>query len=74
MGGATPMMSNPDRSAAYRVLKTAKVPSVLVELAYVTNKQDAANLKSEAWRNKVADSIVTAIDNYFTHQVARLPM
>jgi N-acetylmuramoyl-L-alanine amidase len=74
MGGATPMMSNPDRSAAYRVLKTAKVPSVLVELAYVTNKQDAANLKSEAWRTKVADSIVTAIDNYFTHQVARLPM
>jgi N-acetylmuramoyl-L-alanine amidase len=74
MGDATPMMSNPDRSAAYRVLKTAKVPSVLVELAYVTNKQDAANLKSEVWRNKVADSIVTAIDNYFTHQVARLPM
>ena len=74
MGGATPMMSNPDRSATYRVLKTAKVPSVLVELAYVTNKQDAANLKSEAWRTKVADSIVTAVDNYFTHQVARLPM
>lgn len=74
MGGATPMMNNPDRSAAFRVLKTAKVPSVLVELAYVTNKQDAANLKSDAWRKKVADSIVTAIDNYFTHQVARLPL
>ena len=74
MGGATAMMSNPDRSATYRVLMTAKVPSLLVELAYVTNKQDAANLKSEAWRKKVADSIVTAIDNYFTHQVARLPM
>jgi N-acetylmuramoyl-L-alanine amidase len=74
MGDATPMMDNPDRSAAFRVLKTAKVPSVLVELAYVTNKKDAANLRSEAWRRKVADSIVTAIDNYFTHQVARLPM
>ncbi|MEZ5816830.1 MAG: N-acetylmuramoyl-L-alanine amidase [Hyphomicrobiaceae bacterium] len=74
MGDATPMMNNPDRSAAFRVLKTAKVPSVLVELAYVTNKHDAANLKSDAWRRKVADSLVTAIDNYFTHQVARLPM
>ena len=74
MGDATPMMNNPDRSAAFRVLKTAKVPSVLVELAYVTNKQDAANLRSDAWRKKVAESIVTAIDNYFTHQVARLPM
>lgn len=74
MGDATPMMNNPDRSAAFRVLKTAKVPSVLVELAYVTNKQDAANLRSDAWRRKVAASIVTAVDNYFTHQVARLPM
>lgn len=74
MGDATPMMNNPDRTAAFRVLKTAKVPSVLVELAYVTNKKDAANLRSNAWRQKVADSIVTAIDNYFTHQVARLPM
>ena len=74
MGDATPMMNDPDRSAAFRVLKTAKVPSVLVELAYVTNKKDAANLRSEIWRRKVAESIVTAIDNYFTHQVARLPM
>jgi N-acetylmuramoyl-L-alanine amidase len=74
MGDATTMMDNPDRSAAFRVLKTAKVPSVLVELAYVTNKRDAANLRSNAWRRKVADSLVTAIDNYFTHQVARLPM
>jgi N-acetylmuramoyl-L-alanine amidase len=74
MGDATTMMDNPDRSAAFRVLKTATVPSVLVELAYVTNKRDAANLRSDAWRRKVADSLVTAIDNYFTHQVARLPM
>lgn len=74
MGDATPMMNNPDRTAAFRVLKTAQVPSVLVELAYVTNKKDAANLRSQAWRRKVADSIVTAIDNYFSHQVARLPM
>ena len=74
MGDATPMMDNPDRTAAFRVLKTAKVPAVLVELAYVTNRQDAANLKSDSWRKKVAESLVTAIDNYFTHQVARLPM
>jgi N-acetylmuramoyl-L-alanine amidase len=47
---------------------------VLIELAYVTNKQDAANLQSEAWRDKVTDSIMTAIDNYFSNQVAQLPM
>ncbi|MDX2159653.1 MAG: N-acetylmuramoyl-L-alanine amidase [Hyphomicrobiaceae bacterium] len=74
MRGSTPMMSNPERSAGYNVLQTAKVPAVLLELAFVSNKQDAANLKSEAWRRKVAEAIVEAIDNYFSSQVAKLPM
>lgn len=74
MGASTNMMSNPDRQAAYRVLKTAKVPAVLIELAYVSNKEDAAKLKSDTWRTKVADSITTAVENYFSNQVARFPM
>jgi len=74
MGNTTNMMSNPDRSAAFRVLKTAKVPAVLIELAYVSNKQDAAQLKSESWRRKVSDSIATAVENYFSNQIARIPM
>ncbi len=74
MGASTNMMNNPDRQAAYRVLKTAKVPSVLIELAYVTNKEDAAKLRSDSWRSKVADSITTAVENYFSNQVARFPM
>ncbi|MBX9684058.1 MAG: N-acetylmuramoyl-L-alanine amidase [Hyphomicrobium sp.] len=74
MGESTPMRHDPEQQAAFRVLKTAQFPSVLIELAYVTNKQDANNLNSDAWRSKVADSIVTAIDNYFNNQVARLPM
>ncbi len=71
MGASTPMMSNPDRSAAFRVLKTATVPAVLIELAYVSNKEDAARLKSNEWRTKVSTSIVTAIENYFGNQIAR---
>jgi N-acetylmuramoyl-L-alanine amidase len=74
MGESTPMRSEPDQQAAFRVLKTAQFPSVLIELAYVTNQQDASNLKSDEWREKVAQSIVTAIDNYFSHEIARLPM
>ncbi len=73
MGASTPMMSNPDREANFRVLKSAKTPSVLIELAYVTNQQDAQNLRSDTWREKVTDSLLTAIGNYFTHQVAQLP-
>jgi N-acetylmuramoyl-L-alanine amidase len=74
MGGSTNLKDNPDRSAAFAVIKSAKVPSILVELGYVTNEADAEQLKSEAWREKVSGSIVTAIDNYFSHQLARLPM
>jgi N-acetylmuramoyl-L-alanine amidase len=74
MGRSTSLRDNPDRSAAFRVLKTAQLPAVLIELAYVSNQEDARNLRSEEWRRKVSDSIMTAIDNYFSHQTAQVPM
>jgi N-acetylmuramoyl-L-alanine amidase len=74
MGASTEMRAKPDQQAAFRVLKTAQFPSVLIELAYVTNKQDAALLQSGEWRDKVSDSIMTAVENYFSNQIARLPM
>ncbi len=74
MGASTALRNEPDQTAGFRVLKTAQFPSVLIELAYVTNKQDAENLKSDIWRDKVSDSIMTAIDKYFSSQMAQLPM
>jgi N-acetylmuramoyl-L-alanine amidase len=74
MGESTPLRTEPEQQAAFRVLKTAQFPSVLIELAYVTNRDDAINLKSDDWREKVAQSIVSAIDNYFSHDIARMPM
>ena len=74
MGASTEMRAKPDQQAAFRVLKTAKFPSVLIELAYVTNKEDAELLRSDSWRDKVTDSIMTAVENYFSAQIARLPM
>jgi N-acetylmuramoyl-L-alanine amidase len=74
MGASTALRNEPDQTAGFRVLKTAQFPSVLIELAYVTNKQDAENLQSDAWRDKVSDSIMTAIDKYFSSQMAQLPM
>jgi N-acetylmuramoyl-L-alanine amidase len=74
MSESTEMRSEPDQQAAFRVLKTAQFPSVLIELGYVTNKEDSDQLKSDIWRDKVSDSIMTAVDNYFSNQIARLPM
>lgn len=74
MGVSTGLKDNPDRSAAFVVIKSAKIPSILIELGYVTNEEDAELLKSDQWREKVSGSIVTAIENYFSHQLAKLPM
>lgn len=74
MGDTTNLRSNPHKTAAFKVLKSALVPSVLIELAYVTNKNDAKLLKSESWRRKVADSITDAVDSYFAQSIAKIPM
>jgi N-acetylmuramoyl-L-alanine amidase len=64
---------NPLKSAGFRVLKAADVPSVLVELGYVSNQQDLKQLISEAWRSRTADSIVKAVDTFFTTRLAGAP-
>ena len=46
------------------MLKTAKVPAILLELGYITNHQDAEQLNSDQWRDKVSSSVVTAINQY----------
>ncbi|MFZ4806037.1 MAG: N-acetylmuramoyl-L-alanine amidase [Hyphomicrobiaceae bacterium] len=74
MDAATTLRDNPEQSANFRVLLTAKVPSVLIELAYVSNQQDAKLLKSDEWRDKVSESIATAVENYFEDRKSRLPM
>ena len=70
MRNATRMHKEPMRSAGFRVLKAPDVPSVLVELGYVSNRGDLKSLTSEAWRNRTAASIAKAIDTYFATRVA----
>ena len=50
--GATRLYKKPLKSAGFRVLRAPDVPSVLVELGYVSNKQDLASLLSETWRDR----------------------
>jgi len=70
MRNATRMHKDPLRSAGFRVLKAPDVPSVLIELGYVSNRGDLKSLTSDAWRNKTAASIAKAIDTYFATRVA----
>ena len=67
--GVTRLYKSPLKSAGFRVLKDPDVPSVLVELGYVSNKQDLASLLSDSWRDHTADAVAHAIDGYFAAHV-----
>ena len=64
------MHKHPLKSAGFRVLKAPDVPSVLVEIGYVSNKGDLEHLVSENWRNKAVGSMVQAIDTFFAKRLA----
>jgi N-acetylmuramoyl-L-alanine amidase len=61
---------HPLKSAGFRVLTAPDVPSVLIELGYVSNREDIKQLTSEGWRSQVSDKIVQAIDAFFTTRLA----
>jgi N-acetylmuramoyl-L-alanine amidase len=66
----TRLHKEPIKSAGFRVLRAPDVPSVLVELGYVSNKEDLQSLLSESWREHTADSMASAIDGYFSSHLA----
>lgn len=70
MKAAMRMHKKPLKSASFVVLKAPDVPSVLVELGYMTNKQDLKLLMSEGWRAKAAESMVQAVDGFFRTRIA----
>ncbi len=73
MRRATAMRPRPHKSAAFVVLKAPDVPSVLVELGYLTNRKDEKRLKSRRERARIADSVARAVNTYFSKRLARAP-
>ncbi len=67
---AARMHKHPQRSAGFRVLKAPDVPSVLLELGYLSNREDLKQLTSDNWRQRTADAVVQAIGTYFTTRIA----
>jgi N-acetylmuramoyl-L-alanine amidase len=70
MKSSVRMHKHPLKSAGFRVLKAPDVPSVLVELGYVSNKGDLEHLVSEDWRTKTVGSMGQAIDAFFAKRLA----
>ncbi|MGC2410518.1 MAG: N-acetylmuramoyl-L-alanine amidase [Methyloceanibacter sp.] len=61
------------KSAGFRVLKAPDVPSVLLELGFLSNPDDEKQLTSDTWRGTMADKVAAAIDSYFAKRLARIP-
>jgi N-acetylmuramoyl-L-alanine amidase len=64
------MHKHPLKSAGFKVLKAPDVPSVLIELGYVSNKGDLEHLVSENWRTRTVGSMAQAIDAFFAKRLA----
>lgn len=63
--GVTPLVNNSHRTADLFVLLAPDVPAILLELAFISNKDDEANLISPAWRKRTMAAVADAIDEYF---------
>ena len=70
LGPVSPLNRRPLRSAGFKVLKAPDVPSVLLELGYLSNRHDEKNLVSAKWRQKSAASVAQAVDAFFSPEVA----
>ncbi len=60
-----PMLPNPSRHAGFAVLTAADIPSVLVEMGFMSNAKDEAALRKPEHRLVVATAMKRAIDSYF---------
>ncbi len=59
------LRGNAHRFAGFRVLKAPDVPSVLVELGYMSNADEESNLRDEVYRRQFMSAVARAIDQYF---------
>lgn len=68
--GQISLINNPHRHAGFRVLQAPDVPSILLELGFLSNKDDEKLLLDPVWREKVADLLVEAVKRYRAPLVA----
>jgi N-acetylmuramoyl-L-alanine amidase len=67
------LVRNPLRSAGFRVLRAHDVPSVLLELGYLTNTRDEKLLTDDEWQDRVSERVADAVLDYFGERHARGP-
>ncbi len=69
-----PMNSKPLREAGFSVLKSADIPSVLVEVGFLSSKRDLANLRDPVWRAVMVNAMADAVLVWRDIDAARKPL
>src|SRR5215216_3177392 len=67
---AARLHKHPLRSAGFKILKAPDVPSVLVELGYMSSPHDLKLMTSGAWRQRATESIAQAVNSFFSTRLA----
>ncbi|MEL6112538.1 MAG: N-acetylmuramoyl-L-alanine amidase [Pseudomonadota bacterium] len=63
--GVTPLIKNAKRSEDLKVLLRPDLPAVLLEMAFISNREDEANLIDPKWQKRTMKAVARAIDDYF---------
>lgn len=74
LDGEVSLINNPHRFAGFQVLRAPDVPSVLVEMGYLSNKEDEKLITDPAWRQLFAERLVVAIKHFATLKTSLSPI
>lgn len=69
-----PMNKRPRREAGFSVLKSADIPSVLVEVGFLSDKRDLANLRDPVWRAVMVEALAAGILEWRNTDLATRPL
>ena len=65
------MRRNPHLSAGFTVLKAPDIPSILIELGFMSNRLDLSNLLSDRWRQQVIEGLLLSLDAWVVEDAAQ---
>lgn len=65
IGGINKLHRGVVEQAGFAVLKAPDIPSILVETAFISNPEEEARLKDDAYQDQLADAITKGIRRYF---------
>lgn len=65
MAKSVKLVKNTHRFAGFAVLKAPDIPAALLEMGYLSNRTEEANLRTSSYRRKLAEAVARSVDKYF---------